>query len=108
MPREGRKGTKSVRPVTNHGAMPQQTSDIDGSGPNKINIVAKRRPPPMNIGYNGCGIDLTRQVLYRNFHMINDIVYLVEISRNPKKVFILLFANFEEPEKYIQEILTDK
>ena len=62
----------------------------------------------MNIGYNGCGIDLTRQVLYRNFHMINDIVYLVEISRNPKKVFILLFANFEEPEKYIQEILTDK
>lgn len=62
----------------------------------------------MNIGYNDNGIDMTRQVLYRNFHLINDVVYLVEISRNPKKVFILLFPNFERPEEYIQEVLTDK
>ena len=62
----------------------------------------------MNIGYNDNGIDMTRQVLYRNFHMIAETVYLVEISRNPKKVFILLFPNFERPEEYIQEVLTDK
>jgi len=51
---------------------------------------------------------MTRKVLYRNFHVINDIVYLVEISRNTKKVFILLFENFERRDDYIQEILTDK
>ena len=55
----------------------------------------------MNIGYNDNGIDMTRQVLYRNFHLINDVVYLVEISRNPKKVYILLFPNFERPDEYI-------
>lgn len=86
----------------------QSMADFDGSGPNKINIVAKKRPPPMMIGYNEAGIDMTRQVLYRNFHSINDVVYLVEISRNPKKVFVLLFPNFEKPEEYVQEILTDK
>ena len=47
-------------------------------------------------------------MLYRNFHQINEVVYLVEISRNPKKVFILLFPNFERPEEYIKEVLTDK
>ena len=47
-------------------------------------------------------------MLYRNFHQINDVVYLVEISRNPRKVFILLFPNFEKPEEYVQEVLTDK
>lgn len=62
----------------------------------------------MNIGYNTVGIEQNRQVLYRNFHQINDIVYLVEISRNPKKVFVLLFPNFERPEEYIMEVLTDK
>ena len=62
----------------------------------------------MNIGYNNNGIDMTRQVLYRNFHMIGDTVYLVEISRNPKKVFILLFPNFEQPTEYMEELLTDK
>ena len=78
------------------------------AGPNKINIVAKKRPPPMAIGFNDLGIEMSRQVLYRNFHQINDVVYLVEISRNTKKVFILLFPNFERPEEYINEILTDK
>ena len=62
----------------------------------------------MNIGFNVSGIDMTRQVLYRNFHMVGETVYLVEISRNPKKVFILLFPNFEQPTEYIQEILSDK
>ena len=81
---------------------------VDDSGPNKISIVAKKRPPPMNIGFNDNGIDMTRQVLYRNFHLISEVVYLVEISRNPKKVFILLFPNFEKPEEYVQEVLTDK
>ena len=49
-----------------------QTSEDDmgsaGNGPNKINIVAKKRPPPMAIGFNESGIEMSRQVLYRNFH----------------------------------------
>ena len=75
---------------------------------NKINIVAKKRPPPMNVGFNKEGIDQRRQVLYRNFHEIDNHVYLVEISRNPKKVFALLFPNFERPDEYLSEVLTDK
>ena len=74
----------------------------------KMNIVAKKRPPPMNIGFNSAGIEQSRQVLYRNFHQIQDHIYLVEISRNPKKVFILLFPNFERPDEYMAEVLTDK
>ena len=81
---------------------------LGGNGPNKINIVAKKRPPPMNVGFNEDGIELSRQVLYRNFHQIEDTVYLVEISRNSKKVFVLLFPNFEIPNEYLKEILTDK
>ena len=97
-------GAQSVK----HTSINVPQSDADGSGPNKINIIAKKRPPPMAIGFNEKGIDMTRQVLYRNFHMINEAVYLVEISRNPKKVFILLFPNFERPDEYLQELLTDK
>lgn len=62
----------------------------------------------MNIGFNELGIELKRQVLYRNFHQIGDQIYLVEISRNPKKVFILLFPNFEKPEEFLSEIMTEK
>ena len=62
----------------------------------------------MNIGYNTVGNEPNRQVLYRNFHQIDNVVYLVEISRNPKKVFVLLFPNFELPHEYILEVLTDK
>jgi hypothetical protein len=61
----------------------------------------------MNIGYNEEGVTQERQVLYRNFHQIPDdrsstggSIYLVEISRNAKKVFILVFPNFEQPEIY--------
>jgi len=35
-------------------------------------------------------------------------IYLVEISRNTKKVFILLFPNFEQPEEYLSEVLAEK
>lgn len=62
----------------------------------------------MNIGFNDLGVEMKRQVLYRNFHQIGDQVYLVEISRNPKKVFILLFPNFERPDIYLSEVLTEK
>ena len=41
---------------------------LASNGPNKINIVAKKSPPPMNVGFNEDGIELSRQVLYRNFH----------------------------------------
>ena len=54
------------------------------------------------------GIDPKRKVLYRNFHDIGGIVYLIEISRNIHKVFILLFPNFEVPEIYLSEIIAEK
>jgi len=47
-------------------------------------------------------------VLYRNFHEICGKIYLVEISRNRKKAFIILFENFEEPHNFIAETLTIK
>lgn len=76
------------------------TGEISIEQTNKscINIIAKKRPPPMNIGANYDGIEPTRKVLYRNFHEIDSQVYLIEISRNKKKVFILLFPNFERPD----------
>jgi len=36
-----------------------------------IGLIAKRRPPPLNIGYNELGIKPKRAVLYRNFHEIS-------------------------------------
>ena len=76
-------------------------------------MVASKRPPPMNVGYNDEGIRMRRQVLYRNFHQIPDDrspghIYLVEISRCEKKVFILLFPNFETPEIYKSCHMTEK
>ena len=70
----------------------EQTSNLK-----PINIIAKKRPPPLNIGYNDLGVQEKRNVLYRNFHEISGRIYLVEISRSKKKVFILLFENFENP-----------
>jgi hypothetical protein len=35
-------------------------------------------------------------------------VYLIEISRNALKVFILLFPNFEVPEIYLCEVMAEK
>ena len=62
----------------------------------------------MNIGYNELGVDGSRQVLYRNFHHIDHAVYLVEISRSLKKVFILIFPNFEQPEDYRHCVMAEK
>ena len=70
-----------------------------------INIIAKKRPPPLNIGYNEIGVDAKRTVLYRNFHEISEKVYLVEISRNKTKIFMILFENFETPTKFIGDVL---
>jgi hypothetical protein len=76
---------------------------------NQINIIAKKRPPSMPLK-NGeiKGIDPKRKVLYRNFHDIGGTVYLIEISRNALKVFILLFPNFEVPEIYLCEVMAEK
>jgi hypothetical protein len=71
-------------------------------------IVAKRRPPPMKIGFNEHGIKDKRKVLYRNFHKISGKIYLVEISRSKLKVFVLLFENFEIPTNFIVEVLQEK
>lgn len=54
------------------------------------------------------GIDPKRKVLYRNFHSIESKIYLVEISRNQLKVFIILFPNFEAPDIFIHEVLYEK
>ena len=74
----------------------------------KLNIVAKRRPKAMQLGYTDTQIDPKRKVLYRNFHDVNGTIFLVEISRNSKKIFIILFENYERPDKFIHEILTEK
>ena len=76
---------------------------------NQINIVAKKRPPSMPLkNHLACGVDPKRKVLYRNFHNIDDTIYLVEISRNALKVFILLFPNFEAPDIFLCEIMAEK
>lgn len=54
------------------------------------------------------GIDSKRKVMYRNFHDVNGVIYLCEISRNTKKVFIILFPNFEIPELFIMEVMSEK
>jgi hypothetical protein len=76
---------------------------------NQINIVAKKRPPAMVIkNHENEGIDAKRKVLYRNFHNVDGTIYLVEISRNTLKVFILLFPNFEAPDIFISEVMPEK
>lgn len=76
---------------------------------NQINIVAKKRPPAMPLKNSGrLGIDVKRKVLYRNFHDVDGTIYLVEISRNALKVFILLFPNFEMPDIFLHEIMSEK
>jgi hypothetical protein len=62
----------------------------------------------MQVGYNEEGIEPNRRVLYRNFHDIQGSIYLVEISRNQKKIFILLFPNFELPDIYLSCVMTEK
>jgi len=62
----------------------------------------------MQVGWNDMGIEKDRQVLYRNFHDISAKIYLVEISRTSKKVFFLLFPNFEKPKVYLLEAMTEK
>ena len=67
-----------------------------------------KRPPPLDVGYNEYQMDSTRKVLYRNFHEINSKVYLVEISRNKTKVFICLFEDYENPNNFIAQVLSEK
>jgi len=62
----------------------------------------------MAVGYNEKGIEPKRKVLYRNFHSISDLIYLVEISRTKMKVFFLIFPNFETPEQYLDSVLPER
>ena len=62
--------------------------------------------PIKNFGVTG--VDPKRKVLYRNFHDVDGKIYLTEISRNALKVFILLFPNFEAPDIYMVEIMSEK
>jgi hypothetical protein len=90
-------------------------AQTEGQPPSRgtFNLVASKRPPPMQVGYNEEGVPQKRHVLYRNFHQIPDDrgydhVYLVEISRSDRKVTILLFPNFETPEVFKSCIMTEK
>ena len=72
---------------------------------------AGKRPKPMPIKESvarDAGIDPKRKVLYRNFHDINRMIYLVEISRSPKRIFIVLFPNYERPEIFVCDTLPEK
>ena len=72
---------------------------------------AGKRPKPMPIKEavaRDAGIDPKRKVLYRNFHDINGMIYLVEISRVPKKVHVLMFPNYERPEIFVCDTLPEK
>ena len=71
-------------------------------------MIAGKRPQPMPIRNEATGIDRGRRVLYRNFHQVAEVVYLVEISKNDKKMFICLFPNFEKPAIMISQILSEK
>ena len=46
-------------------------------------------------------IDDTRRVFYRGFHSVSGVIYLVEMSHNGKRAFVILFPNFENSEKFI-------
>lgn len=67
-----------------------------------------QRPQALPIGYNTLGIDEKRLVLFRNFHEISGMVYLVEISRTKQKVFIVLFEHYSLPNNFMAECLTEK
>ena len=67
-----------------------------------------RRPSPLRIGFNNLGIDESRKVLYRNFHEVSGLVYLVEISRKDRKVFIVLFEHHAHPHLFKAESLNEK
>jgi hypothetical protein len=65
-------------------------------------LPKRKRPQAMFIkNPSFFNIDDKRKVMYRNFHEISGVVYLCEISRNEKKVFVLLFPNFEKPDIFI-------
>ena len=75
-----------------------------GFGGNKKSMILPKRKRPQAMYIKNPtfhNIDDKRKVMYRNFHEITGVVYLCEISRNDKKVFILLFPNFEKPDIFI-------
>lgn len=70
-----------------------------------------KRPKPMPIKESvarEAGIDPKRKVLYRNFHDISGMIYLIEISRNAKRIFIVMFPNYERPEIFVCDTLSEK
>lgn len=104
----------TINMITDMQAQAQGSSlqSVAGRAPpskNQINIVAKKRPPSMPLkNHEEHGIDPKRKVLYRNFHDVDGVIYLVEISRNALKVFILLFPNFEAPDIFLFESMAEK
>lgn len=110
--RDGALHPNSMNMMNDNQAQGSSQHSMAGKAPpskNQINIVAKKRPPSMPIkNFAEHGIDPKRKVLYRNFHDIDGVIYLVEISRNALKVFILLFPNFEAPDIFLFESMAEK
>jgi hypothetical protein len=68
----------------------------------------QKRPAPLPIGYNTLGINEDRKVLYRNFHEVSQFVYLVELSRCKHKIFLVLFEHYQQPNRFIADVLNEK
>lgn len=95
--------------IINISAGPTAFGAYTNQSKNQINIVARKRPPSMPLkNHEQRGVDPKRKVLYRNFHQIEGTIYLVEISRNALKVFVLLFPNFEAPDIFLCEVMAEK
>ena len=62
----------------------------------------------MEIGWNELDIPEKRRVLYRNFADIQGRIYLVEVSRDARNVFFMLFPNHEKPKDFFAEKMNEK
>ena len=90
---------------------PLSQGTMAGAKLKSLSRGAGRRPKPMPIKESvarDAGIDPKRKVLYRNFHDINRMIYLVEISRSAKKVGVVMFPNYERPEIFVCDALPEK
>lgn len=73
-------------------------------------VVSKYRPEPIFVSNAASGIDNDRKVLYRNIAEVGNCKssFLVEISKNKKKLFILLTDPTDKSRKIIHESLSIK
>jgi hypothetical protein len=97
--------SQGINHILSSQGFPGKTNGLSAGG-----VLPRRKRPQAMFMKNPSffNIDPKRKVMYRNFHDISGSVYLTEISKNDKKVFIILFPNFEKPDIFINESLNDK